>query len=180
MRITSVKPVPWLAVNLHHLFSNGAAFNTQSRRSLTSYAIRAQNGRCIACDIERDICVADVVQCKPAWSSCLYNMVLEGQLVTKESFLMNLAGWWNHAVESDWQGKRETQSLPGWAAGDVLSSMPRCLPGSLRSMKLLLDCLVEINDRAVCYQHSNGRRNHVLVLGVERFNFFTIRIVSWF
>ncbi len=39
MRISSVKPVPWLALNLHHLFSNGAAFNTQSRKSLTSYAI---------------------------------------------------------------------------------------------------------------------------------------------
>ncbi len=39
MRISSLKPVPWLAVNLHHLFSNGAAFNTQSRKSLTSYAI---------------------------------------------------------------------------------------------------------------------------------------------
>ncbi len=38
MRISSVKPVPWLAVNLHHLFSNGAAFNTQSRSSQTSYA----------------------------------------------------------------------------------------------------------------------------------------------
>ncbi len=39
MCISSVKPVPWLAVNLHHLLSNGAAFNTPSRRSLTSYAI---------------------------------------------------------------------------------------------------------------------------------------------
>ncbi len=39
MRISSVKPVPWLAANLHHLFSNGAAFNTLSRRSLTSDAI---------------------------------------------------------------------------------------------------------------------------------------------
>ncbi len=29
MRISSVKPVPWLAVNRHHLFSDGAAFNTQ-------------------------------------------------------------------------------------------------------------------------------------------------------
>ncbi len=38
MRISSVKPVPWLAVNLHHLFSNGAAFNTQSHSSQTSYA----------------------------------------------------------------------------------------------------------------------------------------------
>ncbi len=39
MRISSVKTVLWLAINLHHLFSNGAAFNTQSRKSLTSYAI---------------------------------------------------------------------------------------------------------------------------------------------
>ncbi len=39
MCISSVKTVLWLAVNLHHLFSNGVAFNTQSRRSLTSYAI---------------------------------------------------------------------------------------------------------------------------------------------
>ncbi len=39
MRISSVKTVLWLAVNLHHLLSNGAAFNTHSRRSLTSYAI---------------------------------------------------------------------------------------------------------------------------------------------
>ncbi len=39
MRISSVKQVPWLAANLHHLFSSGAAFNTQSHRSLTSYAI---------------------------------------------------------------------------------------------------------------------------------------------
>ncbi len=38
MRISSVKPVPWLTVNLHHLFSNGAAFNTQSHSSQTSYA----------------------------------------------------------------------------------------------------------------------------------------------
>ncbi len=38
MRISSVKPVPWLALNLHHLFSNGAVFNTQSRSSQTSYA----------------------------------------------------------------------------------------------------------------------------------------------
>ncbi len=31
MHISSVKPVLWLAVNLHHLFSDGAAFNTRSR-----------------------------------------------------------------------------------------------------------------------------------------------------
>ncbi len=43
MRISSIKTLMWLAVNLHQLFSNGDAFNTQSRSSLTSYAIRAQN-----------------------------------------------------------------------------------------------------------------------------------------
>ncbi len=104
----------------------------------------------------------DVVQCKLAWSIFLYNMVLEGQLATKEYFLMNLAGWWNHAVELEWQGRQEAQSLPGWAAGDVPSSMPRCPPGSLRSMQLLLDCLVEMNGRAVCHQHSNGWRNSIV------------------
>ncbi len=38
-RISSVKPVLSLLVNIHHVLSDGAAFNTQSRRSLTSYAI---------------------------------------------------------------------------------------------------------------------------------------------
>ncbi len=38
MRISSVKPVLWLAVNLHHMLSNGAAVKTQSCSSLTSYA----------------------------------------------------------------------------------------------------------------------------------------------
>ncbi len=55
MRISSVKTVLWLAVNLLQLFLNGAAFNTQSRSSRTSYAIHAQNHRCIACDSEREI-----------------------------------------------------------------------------------------------------------------------------
>ncbi len=49
MCISSVKTVLWLAVNLLQLFSNGAAFNTQSCSSRTSYAIHAQNHRCIAC-----------------------------------------------------------------------------------------------------------------------------------
>ncbi len=39
MRISSVKMVLWLAKNLHQLFSNDTPFNTQSRSSLTSYAI---------------------------------------------------------------------------------------------------------------------------------------------
>ncbi len=47
MRISSVKPVPWLVVNLHHLFSNRAAVNTQSRRSLTSYAISSSLSKAI-------------------------------------------------------------------------------------------------------------------------------------
>ncbi len=50
-----------------------------------------------------------------------------------------------------------------WAVGDVLSSMSRCLPGSLRSVQLPLDHLVEKRDRAVCHQHSTGRRSHVPV-----------------
>ncbi len=55
MRISSVKPAPWLAVKLHHLFSNGAAFNTQSRRSLTSDAISRSYRRRFICDNESDI-----------------------------------------------------------------------------------------------------------------------------
>ncbi len=39
MRISSVKTVLWLAENHLQLFSNGAAFNTQSRCSLTNYTI---------------------------------------------------------------------------------------------------------------------------------------------
>ncbi len=55
MRISSVKPAPWLAVNLHHLFLNGAEFNTQSCRSLTSYAILCSYRRRFICDNESDI-----------------------------------------------------------------------------------------------------------------------------
>ncbi len=32
---------------------------------------------------------------------------------------MNLTESWNHAVELEWQGRQEAQSLPGWAV-DVL------------------------------------------------------------
>ncbi len=39
MHVSSVKPVLWLEIYLHHLFSDGAAFTTQSLSSLTSYAI---------------------------------------------------------------------------------------------------------------------------------------------
>ncbi len=73
----------------------------------------------------------------------------------------------SHAVESEWQGRQEAQSLPGWAVGDVLSSMPRCPPGSLRSVQLPLDHLVEKRDRAVGHRRSNGRRSHVPVWGSQ-------------
>ncbi len=39
IRNSSVKPVLCLSANLHHLHSDGAAFNTQSCSSLTSYTI---------------------------------------------------------------------------------------------------------------------------------------------
>ncbi len=55
MRISSVKPIPWLEVNLHHLFSNGAAFNTQSRRSLTSDAISLSLSQMNHLQYKRDI-----------------------------------------------------------------------------------------------------------------------------
>ncbi len=77
--------------------------------------------------------------------------------------LMNLTESWSHAVELELQGRQGAQSLPGWAVDDVLSSMPRCPPGSLRSMQLPLDHLVEMRDRAVCHQRRNGRRSHVPV-----------------
>ncbi len=76
---------------------------------------------------------------------------------------MNLTESWNHAVELELQGRQEAQTLPGWAVDGVLSSMPRCPPGSLRSVQLPLDHLVEMRDRAVCHQQRNGRRSHVPV-----------------
>ncbi len=39
--------------------------------------------------------------------------------------------------------------------------MPRCPPGSLRSVQLPLDHLGgEMSDRAVCHQRRSGRRSH--------------------
>ncbi len=62
MCISSVKLVLWLVVNLHHLLSDGAAFTTQSRSSLTSYAIsrplsamyrlRLWERYCVACHLK--------------------------------------------------------------------------------------------------------------------------------
>ncbi len=76
---------------------------------------------------------------------------------------MNRTDSWSHSVELEWQGRQEAQSLSGWAVCDVLSSMPWCLPSSLRSVQLPLDHLVEMRDRAVCHQRSNGRRSHAPV-----------------
>ncbi len=63
MHILSVKTVLWLAVNLHHLFSDGAAINMQSRSSLTSYTIQAQNRRWITCDSERECLLLLLLTC---------------------------------------------------------------------------------------------------------------------
>ncbi len=101
-----------------------------------------------------------IVQCKPARSSSLCNVVFEGQLVIKDytKFLTEVDGV--IVEEPSWMvksccrvgvaGKNKKLSLlPGWAGGDVLSSMLRCLPGSLRSMRLPLDHLVEMRKSCV-------------------------------
>ncbi len=79
MRISSVKPVPWLAVNLHYLFSNGAAFNTQSHRSLTSEAISRSFSKAIHLRFWTRYCVAcQIYLYRPAlfFSSLQYNKAL--------------------------------------------------------------------------------------------------------
>ncbi len=64
MRISSVKLVLWLVVNLHHLLSDGAAFNTQCRRSLTSYTTLSRSlsqmnrlWYCVACQWSTALCI---------------------------------------------------------------------------------------------------------------------------
>ncbi len=47
--------VPWLALNLHQLLSDGAAFTTQSRSSLQATQYRIHNQMRLFCDYERDI-----------------------------------------------------------------------------------------------------------------------------
>ncbi len=63
---------------------------------------------------------------------------------------MNLTESWNHAVELELQGRQEAQSLPGWAVGDVLSSMPRCLPGKVEWEIELCVISVEMLGEAMC------------------------------
>ncbi len=46
--------------------------------------------------------------------------------------------------------------------------MLRCLPGSLRSVQLPLDHLVEKRDRAVCHQRSNVGEAMCLYDGTQR------------
>ncbi len=58
MRISSVKLVPWLAVNLHHVLSKGAAFNTQSCSSLTSYVISRSISKVIHLRLWTWYCIA--------------------------------------------------------------------------------------------------------------------------
>ncbi len=50
MRISSIKSFSWLAVNRHHLLSNGAVITTQ--RQARQY--RIHNRRRFVCDYERD------------------------------------------------------------------------------------------------------------------------------
>ncbi len=47
--------VPWLALNLHQLLSDGAAFTTQSRSSLQATQYRIHTQMRLFCDYERDI-----------------------------------------------------------------------------------------------------------------------------
>ncbi len=97
---------------------------------------------------------------KISWSSKIaprFLTELDGVIVKEPSWMVKLCCIVGVA------GKTKAQSLPGWAVGDVLSSMPRCPPGSLRSVQLPLDHLVEMRDRAVCHQCRNGRRSHVPV-----------------
>ncbi len=58
--------------------------------------------------------------------------------------------------------------------------MLRFLPGSLRCMQLLLNHLVEMKDRAVGHQHSNGMEKlHYIAKSIgtplsnERFDYFS-------
>lgn len=55
-------------------------------------------------------------------------------------------------LQMEWQGKQEAHSLPGWTVGYDLSSMPRYSLGSMRSVQLPSDHLVEMKERAVCHQ----------------------------
>ncbi len=68
---------------------------------------------------------------------------------------------WSSKITPRFMIEVDGVTLPGGGVGDVLSSMPICLPVSLRSVQLPLDHLVEKRDRAVCHQCSNGRRIHV-------------------
>ncbi len=59
MHILSVKPVLQSEVNLHQLLSDGAAFTTQSRSSLTVYAKKMQTILLHDYEIEEIVCDND-------------------------------------------------------------------------------------------------------------------------
>ncbi len=73
MRISSVKPVPWLALNLHHLFSDGAVFNTQSRSHWQATHISTDISTliwtryCVACQWFTALCI----KCRSIWKQVM-------------------------------------------------------------------------------------------------------------
>ncbi len=130
---------------------------------------RAWTRSCAACCVRKGLIF--LVLCR---SSSFCNVLFESELVIENyPKICDWAEgycWWIYLMVKSccrvgvrMAGRQEAQSLPGWAVDGVLSSMPRCPPGSLRSVQLLLDHLVEMRDRAVCHQRRNGRRYHVLV-----------------
>ncbi len=118
-----------------------------ARRALQQSSLemtRSWTRSCAACSVRKglvflmlcsanlqDRAVFAMCSLKGSWSSKITPRFLteaDGVIVEEPSWMMN------HSVELKWQGRQEAQSLPGWAVGDVLSSMPRCPPGSLRSV----------------------------------------------
>ncbi len=105
--------------HLHQLFSNKAAFNTQSHSSLTSHAIRAQNRRWIACDSEHYIaklisdlrlCVLNANSSESRW--------WDFRLITEPSLLTRCA-WLSHAMRATryvqpYSGPLTSSTLPLW------------------------------------------------------------------
>ncbi len=74
---------------------------------------------------------------------------------------MNLTELWSHAVELELQGRQEAQSLPGWTVGDVLSSMPRCLPSSLStSPHITGTSFFPLQALSIMYIYIQGRGGH--------------------
>ncbi len=136
---------------------------------------RAWTRSCAACSVRKgliflmlcsanlqDRAVFAMCSLKVSWSSEITPRFLteaDGVIVDEPNWIVKSC--WSVMLKC--QGRQGAQSFPGWAVDGVLSSMPRCPPGSLRSVQLPLDHLVEMRDRAVCHQRINGRRSHVPV-----------------